>query len=205
MATGTIYIVTAPSGAGKTTLVANLLAADPQVQLSVSFTTRAPRDGEIEGKHYHFVERDTFLEMAKRGEFLESAEVYGNYYATSQRWITEQLQQGRDILLEIDWQGAQQVRRIFSAAIGIFILPPSLETLRERLIGRGKDSAEVIQRRLDHARDDIAHVDEFDYVIVNCELNAATQDLISIIRAQRLKIVPQMARHVELVSALKRG
>lgn len=205
MATGTIYIVTAPSGAGKTTLVANLLAADPQVQLSVSFTTRAPREGEIGGKHYHFVERDTFLEMAKRGEFLESAEVYGNYYATSQRWINEQLQQGRDILLEIDWQGAQQVRRIFSGAIGIFILPPSLETLRQRLIGRGKDSPEVIQRRLDHAREDIAHVDEFDYVIVNCELNAATQDLISIIRAQRLKILTQMARHVELVSALKRG
>ena len=205
MATGTIYIVTAPSGAGKTTLVANLLAADPLVQLSVSFTTRAPREGEIEGKHYHFVERDTFLEMAKAGEFLESAEVYGNFYGTSQRWINEQLQQGRDILLEIDWQGAQQVRRIFSDAIGIFILPPSLETLRERLIGRGKDSAEVIQRRLDHAREDIAHVDEFDYVIVNGELNAATQDLISVIRAQRLKIVTQMARHVALVSALKRG
>ncbi|HEX4939296.1 MAG TPA: guanylate kinase [Candidatus Kapabacteria bacterium] len=205
MATGNIYIVTAPSGAGKTTLVANLLKADPQVQLSVSYTTRAPREGEVEGRHYHFVSRDSFLEMANNGEFLESAEVYGNFYGTSQRWISEQLRAGRDILLEIDWQGAQQVRRIFPDAIGIFILPPSLETLRERLIGRGKDSAEVIQRRLDHAREDIQHVDEFDYIIVNNDLTEATQDLVALVRGRRLRIETQMKRHAELVSALKHG
>lgn len=205
MATGTIYIVTAPSGAGKTTLVANLLQADTQVQLSVSYTTRPPREGEVDGKHYHFVSRDTFLAMAEAGEFLESAEVYGNYYATSQRWIREQLALGRDILLEIDWQGAAQVRRLFPEAVGIFVLPPSLETLRERLIGRGKDSAEVIQRRLDHAIDDIGHVDEFDYVVVNNQLAEATADLVAIVRAQRLRIGAQMTRHVALVSALKHG
>lgn len=203
MATGTIYIVTAPSGAGKTTLVAKLLAVDPLVQLSVSFTTRAPREGEQEGKHYHFVDRDTFLQMAARGEFLESAEVYGNYYGTSQVWINEQLALGRDILLEIDWQGARQVRKIFPDAIGIFILPPSLETLRERLVGRGKDSAEVIARRLEHAREDIDHVDEFDYIIVNQDLVEATEDLVSVLRAQRLLIARQTFRHQQLIASLR--
>jgi len=203
MATGTIYIVTAPSGAGKTTLVAKLLAVDPLVQLSVSFTTRAPREGEQEGKHYHFVDRDTFLQMAARSEFLESAEVYGNYYGTSQVWINEQLALGRDILLEIDWQGARQVRKIFPDAIGIFILPPSLETLRERLVGRGKDSAEVIARRLEHAREDIDHVDEFDYIIVNQDLVEATEDLVSVLRAQRLLIARQTFRHQQLIASLR--
>lgn len=203
MATGTIYIVTAPSGAGKTTLVAKLLAVDPLVQLSVSFTTRAPREGEQEGKHYHFVDRDTFLQMAARSEFLESAEVYGNYYGTSQVWINEQLALGRDILLEIDWQGARQVRKIFPDAIGIFILPPSLETLRERLVGRGKDSAEVIARRLEHAREDIDHVDEFDYIIVNQDLVEATADLVSVLRAQRLLIARQTFRHQQLIASLR--
>lgn len=203
MATGTIYIVTAPSGAGKTTLVAKLLAADPLVQLSVSYTTRAPREGEVNGKHYHFVSKDVFMRMAARGDFLESAEVYGNYYGTSQVWINEQLAFGRDILLEIDWQGARQVRKIFPQAIGVFILPPSLDALRERLIGRGKDSAEVIARRLEHAREDIAHVDEFDYVIVNEDLAEATTDIVSVLRAQRLLITPQMNRHQALITSLR--
>lgn len=203
MATGNIYIVTAPSGAGKTTLVAKLLAADPQVQLSVSYTTRAPREGEENGKHYHFVGKDVFMRMAARGDFLESAEVYGNFYGTSQVWINEQLALGRDILLEIDWQGARQVRKLFPQAIGIFILPPSLAALRERLIGRGKDSAEIIARRLEHAREDIAHVDEFDYVIVNEDLVEATSDIVSVLRAQRLLITPQMSRHQALITSLR--
>lgn len=203
MATGNIYIVTAPSGAGKTTLVAKLLAADPQVQLSVSYTTRAPRDGEENGKHYHFVAKDVFMRMAARGDFLESAEVYGNFYGTSQVWINEQLALGRDILLEIDWQGARQVRKLFPQMIGIFVLPPSLAALRERLIGRGKDSAEIIARRLEHAREDIAHVDEFDYVIVNEDLAEATSDIVSVLRAQRLLITPQMSRHQALITSLR--
>lgn len=203
MAIGSIFIVTAPSGAGKTTLVANLLARDPNVQLSVSYTTRAPRTGEVDGIHYHFVSRETFEAMLERGEFLESAEVYGNWYGTSQVWIEEQTRKGRDILLEIDWQGAQQVRRLFPKALGVFILPPSLATLRERLEGRGKDSPEVIQHRLAQARSEIAHVDEFDYVVVNDNLEEATRDLVAIIRAQRLTLQVQGDRFCRMISELK--
>ena len=203
MAIGSIFIVTAPSGAGKTTLVANLLARDPNVQLSVSYTTRAPRTGEVDGIHYHFVSRETFEAMLERGEFLESAEVYGNWYGTSQVWIEDQTRKGRDILLEIDWQGAQQVRRLFPKALGVFILPPSLATLRERLEGRGKDSPEVIQHRLAQARSEIAHVDEFDYVVVNDNLEEATRDLVAIIRAQRLTLQVQGDRFCRMISELK--
>lgn len=195
----------APSGAGKTTLVNALLNADPHVKLSVSYTTRAPREGEVDGKHYHFVSRDLFQEMINRGEFLECAEVYGNYYGTSQRWIADQLALGNDILLEIDWQGAHQVRRLFQDAIGIFILPPSLEALENRLRGRGKDSEETIQRRLAAARDDISHVDEFDYAVINESLDVALDDLLAIVRTQRLKLLRQAERHRDLFSELKGG
>ena len=199
MSHGSVFIVTAPSGAGKTTLVANLLAADSRVQLSVSYTTRAPREGELEGSSYHFVDRPTFVRMIEQGDFLESAEVYGN----SQVWINEQRRAGRDILLEIDWQGAAQVRHVFPDAIGIFILPPSFEVLRQRLEGRGTDSQEVIRRRLDLAREDIRHVDEFDYVIINADLDVASADLLAVVRAQRLRHARQMASHIDLVTALK--
>lgn len=203
MSKGNIFVVTAPSGAGKTSLVRALLEVDTQVQLSISYTTRAPRPGEIDGKDYHFVDEKTFLEMLERGDFLESAQVYGNRYGTSQPWIESVIGSGADILLEIDWQGAAQVRRIFPEAIGIFILPPSLEALTERLQGRGSDSAEVIARRLAAARDDIGHVEEFDYVIINDDFNTALQELLTAVRAQRLVATRQLQRHGEIISKMK--
>ncbi|MBE9608607.1 guanylate kinase [Chitinilyticum piscinae] len=203
MAKGNLYIVTAPSGAGKTTLVKALLAADPLIQLSVSFTTRAPREGEVNGRDYHFVERTEFERMINNGEFLEHAEVYGNYYGTSQTWINSVIESGSDILLEIDWQGAQQVRRLFREAIGIFVLPPSLDVLEQRLRGRGKDSDEVIARRMKVAREEMSHVDEADFVIVNEHIDEAVRDIIAVVRAERLRLVAQSARHTALISALK--
>ena len=203
MTTGNLFIVTAPSGAGKTSLVKALLEHDKQVKLSVSYTTRPPRPGETDGKDYHFVTEQKFLEMLERGDFLESAQVYGNRYGTSQPWIENAVRAGTDILLEIDWQGAEQVRKIFPRAIGIFILPPSLEALLERLKGRGQDSGEVIARRLAAAREDIGHVEQFDYVIINDVFETALQDLIAVIRAQRLKAEQQLGAHAEMISNLK--
>jgi guanylate kinase len=184
-------------------LVRALLEADKQVQLSISYTTRAPRPGEADGKDYHFVDEKTFLEMLERGDFLESAQVYGNRYGTSQPWIESVIGSGADILLEIDWQGAAQVRRIFPEAIGIFILPPSLEVLTGRLQGRGTDSAEVIARRLAAARDDIGHVEEFDYVIINDDFNTALQELLTVVRAKRLVAARQLQRHAEIIGKMK--
>lgn len=203
MTKGNIFIVTAPSGAGKTSLVRALLETDRQVQLSISYTTRPPRPGEVNGRDYHFVSEAEFLDMLNRGDFLESALVYGNRYGTSQRWIEGVVQTGRDILLEIDWQGAAQVRRLFPQAVGIFILPPSLDALLARLKGRRQDSEEVIARRLAAAREDIGHVEEFDYVIINDVFDTALQDLGAIIRAQRLRAEHQLQRHAELISQLK--
>ena len=203
MQQGNIFVVTAPSGAGKTTLVAALLAADQQIKLSVSYTTRAPREGEVDGKNYYFVSRETFIGMLQRSEFLESAEVYGNFYGTSQLWIQQQLDAGNDILLEIDWQGAQQVRKLFPQAIGVFILPPSLPVLEQRLRGRGTDSEESIAKRMASAREEITHVDEFDFVIVNEVMDEAIKDLISVVRAPRLGIARQSAKYAALFSALK--
>lgn len=203
MAKGNLFVVTAPSGAGKTTLVAALLAADANVQLSISYTTRQPRAGEVNGKDYHFVERAEFERMINAGELLEHAEVYGNYYGTSQVWINEVIQNGRDILLEIDWQGAQQVRRLFPEAIGLFVLPPSLETLESRLRNRGKDSDEVIAKRMAVAREECSHVDEFDYVIVNEHIDDAVRDIVAVVRAQRLTLAGQSLRHTALISSLK--
>ncbi|KAF0811981.1 Guanylate kinase [Andreprevotia sp. IGB-42] len=203
MAKGNVFVVTAPSGAGKTTLVAALLAADQNVQLSISFTTRAPRSGELDGKDYHFVGRPEFERMINSGELLEHAEVYGNYYGTSQVWINEVIENGRDILLEIDWQGAQQVRRLFPQSIGLFVLPPSVDVLETRLRNRGKDDEATIARRMSAAREEISHVDEFDYVIVNEHIDEAVRDIVSIVRAERLKLPRQSTRHVDLISSLK--
>lgn len=199
---GHLYIVTAPSGAGKTTLVRLLLEKDPGIRLSVSSTTRAPRPGEVDGEAYHFVGVEAFRQMVERGEFLEWAEVHGNYYGTSKRWIETELEAGRDILLEIDWQGAQQVRKALPDAIGVFVLPPSLEELECRLSGRRTDSAEVIARRLAAARDEMRHVDEFDYVIINDDLQRALGDLLSVVAASRLQYPVQRERHTALFSAL---
>lgn len=200
---GNLFIISAPSGAGKTSLVQALLNINPQLDLSVSYTTREPRAGEQDGKDYHFVSRDTFLAMAGRGEFLESAEVYGNFYGTSQTWITQETRKGRDILLEIDWQGAAQVRKLFPDAVSIFILPPSLQALEQRLTGRGKDSAEVIAKRMAAVREDVAHVAEFDYVIINDNLNEALRELNGVVLSARLKCAKQLARHQSLINQLQ--
>ena len=192
---GSLYIVAAPSGAGKTTLVRMLLADMPDVHLSVSHTTRGPRSGEVNGQAYHFVDVPTFQGLIAEGGFVEWAEVHGNYYGTSKLAIARELSEGRDVLLEIDWQGAQQVRAQFPEAVGIFILPPSLLELEKRLTGRGTDSADVIARRLAAAQDEMRHVDEFDYVIINNQLQEALEDLRAVVRASRLRYRVQQARH----------
>ena len=200
--TGNLYIVSAPSGAGKTSLVKALLEADPAVHLSISFTTRNPRPGEVDGRDYFFVQKEAFLEMEKNGEFLESAHVHGNHYGTSKQWIEDEREKGNDILLEIDWQGAAQVRKLVQEAVGIFILPPSIEALRQRLTGRGQDSMDVIERRVSAAREEMAHMREFDYVIINDNMEEAKRDLASVVRSERLKLARQLAAHKELIEAL---
>ncbi|MFA5082832.1 MAG: guanylate kinase [Hydrogenophilaceae bacterium] len=189
---GNLFIVSAPSGAGKSSLVKALLEADAGIKLSVSYTTRAPRPGEVDGVHYHFVGVDAFRDMLNNGDFLESAEVYGNYYGTSQPWIEDQMRAGHDILLEIDWQGAAQVRKLFPDVVSLYILPPSLAELQRRLEGRGQDSAEVIARRVEAAQEDISHAYSFDYLMVNDDFATALADLQTIVRAQRLHIRNQM-------------
>ena len=195
---GLLFIVSAPSGAGKTTLLEALQTRDPQILLSVSFTTRPPRPGEQDGKHYHFVARRVFEQMLERGEFLESALVHGNYYGTSERWVLDRLDAGADIVLEIDWQGAAQVRRRFKDSIGVFILPPSLQALESRLNSRGQDKSEVIAARLQTAREEISHVGEFDYVIINDNFDRAVDDLRAVIRAARLRTPTQFAANPRL-------
>ena len=199
---GNLFIVSAPSGAGKSSLVKALLEADTGIKLSVSYTTRAPRPGEENGVHYHFVSVTKFQEMLGNGDFLESAEVYGNYYGTSQRWIEDEMRAGHDILLEIDWQGAGQVRKLFPEAISLFILPPSLPELRRRLEGRGQDSEEVIARRVAAAQEDISHAYSFDYLVVNDDFQTALADLRAIVRAQRLAIRNQMHAQAPLLKDL---
>lgn len=199
---GNLYIVAAPSGAGKTTLVRRLLAEDSAIRLSISYTTRAPRTGEENGREYHFVDIATFKTMIAQGDFLEWAEVHGNFYGTSKSWISSEMAAGRDVLLEIDWQGAQQVRQHFPQAIGVFILPPSLEVLAQRLRGRGTDAEEVIARRLAAAGEEMRHVGEFDYVIINDDLEQALADLLAVSRATRLTFTQQQQLYAELFSQL---
>ena len=170
---GSLLVIAAPSGAGKTTLTRMALAQNPRLALSISTTTRAPRPGEENGVHYHFVSVETFKQMQASGEFLESAEVHGNFYGTSRSGIEGLLREDRDVILEIDWQGAQQIRRIYPDSVGIFILPPSFDVLESRLQGRGTDSAEIIARRVANAREELRHLDEFPYVIINENLNEA--------------------------------
>ena len=198
---GSLFIVSAPSGAGKSSLVKAALADDKRLTLSVSHTTRSPRAGEVDGREYHFVDRRTFEAMLERGEFLESAEVHGNRYGTSQRWIEEARAKGLDIMLEIDWQGARQVRKAFPDAVSIFILPPPpvLPELERRLRGRGQDAEEAIRRRLRDSREEISHVAEFDYVIINKQFEEARRDLAAIVRAARLKLSSQIAQHPEIL------
>jgi len=180
-----LYVVSAPSGGGKTSLVNALLERDSSVALSISHTTRAPRPGEIDGVHYYFVDEATFDRLAAQGAFLEHARVFGYRYGTGRESVEAQLAKGLDVLLDIDWQGARQIRESFPAVRSIFILPPSLDELRRRLVGRGQDSPEVIERRMDAARAEISHAGEFDFLIVNDEFEAALADLHAIIRQGR--------------------
>ncbi len=198
MIAGTLFIVAAPSGAGKTTLVGRLLAEDPHVQHSVSFTTRAPRPGEQSGREYQFIDVQRFLAMRERGEFAEWAEVHDNFYGTSRTWLEQRMQEGCDMLLEIDWQGAQQMRRQFPEAVSIFILPPSIAELEQRLRRRGADSEDVIARRVAGALGEMRHVDEFDFVIINNDLDVALGELKAAVRASRLRFSRQRARYPDV-------
>lgn len=199
---GSLFIVCAPSGGGKTSIVNAVLERDSALKLSVSFTTRSPRPGEREGVHYHFVDESKFEELRNAGAFLESALVHGHHYATSRLWLENEMMCGHDVLLEIDVQGAEQVRKLIPAAVGIFILPPSWKQLRERLVGRGHDAPPVIARRLAAARIEMRRVDEFDYVIINNNFASAVEDFSTVVRANRLRSAQQRARHSELYRSL---
>ncbi|TAK48279.1 MAG: guanylate kinase, partial [Betaproteobacteria bacterium] len=196
--TGLLFVVTAPSGAGKTSLIEALLRDDARLQLSVSYTTRAPRPGEQDGREYHFVDKPVFLAMLERGEFLEAAEVHGNRYGTAHRAVRELLAGGSDLVLEIDWQGAQQVRRLLPGCVGVFILPPSIAELERRMRRRGQDSEAVIAQRLANAREELSHAPEFEYAIINNDFEEARRDLAAVVRAERARTARQLDRHPEL-------
>ena len=211
---GTLYIVSAPSGAGKTSLVTALIEADPRVNVSVSHTTRAMRPGEQHGVNYHFVSHDDFKGLIAKGDFLEHAEVFGNFYGTSRSALQQVLDQGNDLILEIDWQGAQQVRKLMPEARSVFILPPSQQALRQRLDGRGQDSEAIIAGRMKEAVSEMVHYDEYEYVIVNDDFDEALEDLKAVFaanregdaaalaRAEELKLEKQQQRHQALLKQL---
>ncbi|TFW27560.1 guanylate kinase [Massilia arenosa] len=199
---GSLFVVAAPSGAGKSTLVNALLAQEPAIKLSISTTTRQPRPGEEHGREYFFDSADSFVKRAAEGEFLEWAEVHGNYYGTSRVTVEEHMKAGTDILLEIDWQGARQVKALFPTAAFIFILPPSIAALEERLHKRGTDEPHIITKRLLAAGGEIAHAPEFDYVIINENFNVALEEMRSIVRATRCRFAQQMARNASLFAQL---
>lgn len=202
MATGTLYIIAAPSGAGKTSLVKRLVETTPGVAVSISHTTRPPRPGERDGEHYHFVAMDVFEAMIAAGAFLEYAQVFGNRYGTSRAAVLAQLETGQDVILEIDWQGARQVKTLLPDSPTVFILPPSREALRQRLAGRGQDSAEVIERRMAAALDELSHYAEFDYLVMNDDFATALDDLRAILIAQRQRRGAQLERWRERLQML---
>jgi guanylate kinase len=204
MAKGKLIIVSAPSGAGKTSLVAALVTDDDSLCVSVSHTTRPKRPKEEDGVNYHFTDEQTFLNMLQDGDFLESAEVYGHHYGTSQKWVNEQLEKGQDVVLEIDWQGAAQVRNLYPESCYIFILPPSLETLTERLRHRAQDDEAIIAKRMEEARTVLQHVCEADYMVVNDEFDTALADIRAILRAQGLTVAAQQFNLAELLTSLTR-
>ena len=201
-AAGNVFVVVAPSGAGKSSLVNALLAQDPKLCLSVSATTRAPRSGETDGKDYRFVSRDQFVALQQNNQLLEWAEVHGNFYGTPRDQIEQAIHQGRDILLEIDWQGARQVKRLFAQTIGIFILPPSIQTLEQRLQQRGQDSQAVITRRIEAASEEIMHAPEFEYVIINQDFRIALAELAEVVAVARLRYDSQSAKNEALFASL---
>ena len=199
---GNLFVVASPSGGGKTSLTRALLEREPAIRLSVSYTTRPPRPGEIDGTDYHFVTPERFAALKAAGEFVEHAQVHGNWYATSATWLKSQLESGQDVLLEIDWQGATQVRALIPDSVQIFILPPSLASLRDRLVRRGQDDEATIARRLNAAREEMRHCGDFDYVIINQDFASAVDDLVAIVRASRLRSRTQCARHKALLAQL---
>ena len=202
--TGTLYIVSAPSGAGKTSLVKALIDTMAQVRVSVSHTTRAMRPGEVDGVNYHFTAREDFVEMLRQGEFLEHAEGFGNLYGTSHSWVKQTLAKGYDLILEIDWQGAQQVRKLVPDAKSIFILPPTHKDLRQRLHNRGQDADDVIDLRMQQAIAEMSHYVEYDYIVINDQFATALDDLKAIFRANQLRLESQQKRHTQLLCDLLR-
>ncbi len=198
---GSLFVIAAPSGAGKTTLTRMALAQNSRLALSISTTTRAPRPGEENGVHYHFVSIETFKQMQVAGDFLESAEVHGNFYGTSRQGIESLLAADRDVILEIDWQGAQQVRRVYPESVGVFIVPPSFDVLETRLQGRGQDSSEVIARRVANAREELQHLNEFPYVIINENLDEALAELLAVFAASRVRLANQSQRCAALMAS----
>ena len=199
---GTLYIVSAPSGAGKTSLVKALIDELSFIRVSVSHTTRPMRPGEVDGINYHFTERTEFQAMIERGDFLEHAEVFGNFYGTSHPWVKQTLAQGYDLILEIDWQGAQQVRRLAPDARSIFIVPPSREALRQRLNNRGQDNGDIIDSRMQEAAAEMSHYVEYDYLIINDDFDIALSELKSIFISGRLTQTAQQQRHSQLLARL---
>ncbi|MAD44691.1 MAG: guanylate kinase [Oceanospirillaceae bacterium] len=199
---GTLFIFSAPSGAGKTSLVKGLLDSTGYIGVSVSHTTRAPRPGETDGKDYHFVPVEEFQQMVNRGAFLEHAQVFDNFYGTSQEWVESELAAGRDVILEIDWQGAEQVRRLMPDTISVFIAPPSISALRERLQKRGQDDEQTIERRMRDARKEMSHYGEYDYLIINDNFNNTVEELRAIVIARRHRLAAQQLRHQDVLSNL---
>jgi len=199
---GTLYIISAPSGAGKTSLVHALLTAQPNVVVSVSHTTRRMREGEVDGRDYHFVDEPVFRQMVDNGEFLEHATVFGNSYGTSRQHIQTQLDAGKDVILEIDWQGARQIRQLISDCRSIFILPPSIQALRDRLQGREQDSAEVIESRMREAVSEMTHYAEFDYIVINDDFEQAREELAAIFVCNRMRLEMQQQNHPKLLADL---
>jgi len=200
--TGTLYVFSAPSGAGKTTLVKALLEQTAAIGVSVSHTTRDPREGEVNGKDYNFVSQDDFKSLIEQSAFLEHAQVFDNFYGTSQIWVEQELEAGRDVILEIDWQGAQQIRQQMPEMVSIFILPPSREELLKRLTGRGTDSQEVIDRRMQDAVSEMSHYGEFNYLIINDDFETALQELRSVVVARRQRIAVQSQKQQVLLENL---
>ncbi len=199
---GNLFVVAAPSGAGKSSLVKALLELDAHLSVSLSHTTRAPRGQERDGREYHFVDEPTFVAMTGRGEFVEWARVHGNLYGTSRAQLQRRLAAGEDVVLEIDWQGALQIKQLFAHAVLIFVLPPSWDELRQRLLRRGEDGAEVIERRMANAREEVAHARHFDYVIINALFETALFDLKTVVHSQRLKYAAQMRNKSQVFAAL---
>ena len=202
MTNSTLYVISAASGAGKTSLVSAVLQQVPEIEVSVSHTTRAPRKGEVDGVNYYFVDKDKFEKMVEAGEFYESASVFGNMYGTSRQHIQEQLLKGKDVILEIDWQGARQIRQLMADCKSIYIAPPSITALRERLSKRGQDDEAVINKRMREAISEMSHYAEFEYLVINDDFDEARDNLAAIIKGNRMLFAYQQQKHAELLAEL---